>query len=403
MGVSYYEIITPTPIDEGDTTASITIRRTGDVSYRERIKFETTSQSALAGIDYQSQDIYVIFQPNQTLAKVDLNIIDDNFTESYETFIAQIGDRFNSYTFTGDRDWGYNNDFRRTADVLTTARQALVTIKDDDEGKPPQIDTGETPQDGGEETNNQPVNRLRFSNEAKFIGDKIILEFNAPLMGTLPDIDRFTVKQTEKARSNKKSNRGRGDRRLELLDVAVNEITNSVEIQVDRNVEIFDSLEISYSDNSFDQITGVVEDQFGNDLKSVSKELVRNSYIGEDMGEIPVATYAKMNRFGEVTVDFSDNITGTDVSNNKFQIVWFKEKGRRSKRIAKRSPSEVEINGSQLNLLFKPIENNALLNAKLVYDGAGKGSRKGDQITDVLEDSFGRDLTRFTVDVEVFG
>ena len=114
MGVSYYEIIAPTLKDEGDASASITIRRTGDVSYRERIKFETTSQSALAGIDFQAQSQYVVFQPNQIDEIVELNIINDNFTEAYETFLAHIGDRFNSYTYTGDRDWGYNNNFVRT-------------------------------------------------------------------------------------------------------------------------------------------------------------------------------------------------------------------------------------------------------------------------------------------------
>ena len=56
MGDSYYEIITPTPIKEGDKIASMTSKRTGEVSYRERISMHIAELLAI-NAELNSQEI----------------------------------------------------------------------------------------------------------------------------------------------------------------------------------------------------------------------------------------------------------------------------------------------------------------------------------------------------------
>ena len=129
-----------------------------------------------------------------------------------------------------------------------------------------------------------------LSNEVKLVDDNIILQFNAPLKNTEPDIDRFVVAQVKSVKKKRIRSRGR----LTLLEASANQLDNTVVLKADRNVEILDNLVVSCSDNPYDQLAGVIEGQFGNDFKSISKQLLTNSYIGRVMGPKPEPIYSKI-------------------------------------------------------------------------------------------------------------
>lgn len=63
MSNSYYKLH-DTTVREDDGKASVSITRTGDISYRERVRIGSSSGTARSGNDFNVPYQWVYFQPN---------------------------------------------------------------------------------------------------------------------------------------------------------------------------------------------------------------------------------------------------------------------------------------------------------------------------------------------------
>lgn len=127
MGYSYYTIHDGT-VYENDSNASVTISRSGDTSYRERVYLYDDSDSARHGVDYNFSNGWVVFEPDQTIAQVPLILINDQDIDPDERFYIK------GYTYQSERerDVYNNNHFSDSSYVKWSDSSASIYIIDDE-------------------------------------------------------------------------------------------------------------------------------------------------------------------------------------------------------------------------------------------------------------------------------
>lgn len=99
-------------VNEGDGTASLTVRRSGSGSGVVQVDYATADGSARAGDDYTAVSGTLSFQDGETLATITVPILDDTFDENSETVVLTL--------------------INPVGIDLGTARTATITILDND-------------------------------------------------------------------------------------------------------------------------------------------------------------------------------------------------------------------------------------------------------------------------------
>ncbi|MGF1601254.1 MAG: DUF4347 domain-containing protein [Thermosynechococcaceae cyanobacterium] len=113
---------TAVSVSEGETTATITIQRSGDVSGASSVNFNTNNGTASADSDYTATSGTLYFVAGQTTQVISIPILDDALTESSETFSVTLsnptGATLGSQTTTNitilDNDFDLGNLTRNT-------------------------------------------------------------------------------------------------------------------------------------------------------------------------------------------------------------------------------------------------------------------------------------------------
>ena len=79
-------------VGERDGTATVTIRRSGDLSNAATVDIGITADTASNNVDYIGTPVFetVAFAPGQDLATVSRTIIDDALSEATETFVVSL-------------------------------------------------------------------------------------------------------------------------------------------------------------------------------------------------------------------------------------------------------------------------------------------------------------------------
>jgi hypothetical protein len=98
-------------VNEADGTLTLTVLRTGTTNNVVTVDFATTNVTATAGSDYTATNGTLTFAPGETNQTIVLQLIDDAFQESTETFRVVL---------------------RNPVDATITFGTATVTIQDDD-------------------------------------------------------------------------------------------------------------------------------------------------------------------------------------------------------------------------------------------------------------------------------
>ncbi|WP_081614422.1 lectin-like domain-containing protein [Novipirellula maiorica] len=103
-------------VGESAGTTQFQIVRTGDISQAGSVRYQSSNQSATAGSDYTAVSGIANFAANQSVVQVQLTILDDDQTESAESFQVSLSDP--------------------DAGVLGTRQSTTVTIFDDEQATP---------------------------------------------------------------------------------------------------------------------------------------------------------------------------------------------------------------------------------------------------------------------------
>ncbi|XP_063717435.1 sodium/calcium exchanger 2-like isoform X2 [Symsagittifera roscoffensis] len=75
---------------EGEKKARIGVKRVGNVSARVSVKYETCNGTAEAGTDFVAQKDFLIFEPQEKLKYIEIDLIDDSLEEDDETFFVKL-------------------------------------------------------------------------------------------------------------------------------------------------------------------------------------------------------------------------------------------------------------------------------------------------------------------------
>ena len=134
MGYSYFYADNASTVQEGEY-ASFRIRRTGDLSRQERVRYYTGNGSASSNNDYQYTSGYLYFSPHQSEREVLVKTNTDSNSEPTEYFRLYLSDPryksgysyYSSYNNTrlGDsRAEGYIQDVRNDANIAISGSSA---------------------------------------------------------------------------------------------------------------------------------------------------------------------------------------------------------------------------------------------------------------------------------------
>lgn len=77
-------------VDEGSGQATLRVRRTGNLSAAGSVAYATADQTALAGSDYVATSGVALFAANQSVATIQISILDDAETESLESLTLTL-------------------------------------------------------------------------------------------------------------------------------------------------------------------------------------------------------------------------------------------------------------------------------------------------------------------------
>ncbi|MGK7888853.1 MAG: PQQ-dependent sugar dehydrogenase, partial [Leptolyngbyaceae cyanobacterium] len=75
-----------TTVDEGDGTATVTVRRLGDTSQQIQVDYGTSDDSAEAGLDYTTTSGTLVFNPGVATLTIEVPILEDSDSELNESF-----------------------------------------------------------------------------------------------------------------------------------------------------------------------------------------------------------------------------------------------------------------------------------------------------------------------------
>lgn len=261
---------------------------------------------------------------------------------------------------------------------------AVFTLKDAQENKQIRAISTYTDANGFKESvitsaGSVVATPLEMAREGLFDGNTITLEFNRELNTSTVGKSRFQVKA--------------GRRKMRVLGVDVNPTEGTVDLKLNRNVTYYDDLIITYKDLVGNQINGVVEDVFGNDLLSLNAFKVTNSYAGSADGPIdPLEAIGAEYADGLLTLEFNDEITDHALNKRRFKV-WADRKRLQVKSAV--------VDGDAFVTLDVATRNNRVITEdspmKLQYS-----DMRGDQTKGVIEDMAGYDLSSIkNMEVEV--
>ena len=216
--------------------------------------------------------------------------------------------------------------------------------------------------------NNQTTQENTLAiDDADFKGNTVILYLNAPIGSAVPSAKRFEVKV------------GRESQKIVGIDTDPSE--GVVTLTTQKPVASFESIKVSYRDLNGDQTKSVIEDEFGNDMKTIRDYEI----IGLD--ETPPKLVSAELNDKILTMAFDSIVNNTKLSKNRFKV---KVNGKNVLILS----ATVEQDDSYIDLALQP-KNLRTIDINSSVTLAYKDP-KGDQTRKVVEDIFGNDLDSFS-------
>ena len=222
----------------------------------------------------------------------------------------------------------------------------------------------------GFKLNNQgsQVNSLTID-EGEFGGSQIILLLSAPISEAVPKKSRFKI-----VSANKKQ---------KILGISTEPDEGIVTLTTKNNLDLQESIFVSYRDLSGDQVDKVIEDLAGNDMISISNfEIIS----GGNDAIAPIVSSATLDK-NILSIEFDSIIRNTTISNKRFKV---KVNGKKVRVLA----ANVEQDDSYVDLNLQPKKLRTIdINSSVTL---AYTDPKGDQTSKVVEDIFGNDLDSFS-------
>ena len=218
---------------------------------------------------------------------------------------------------------------------------------------------------------NRTTEDLQLSVEdAEFTGNQIQIYLDGPSADTLPLLKRFKVKA--------------GKKKQRVTDVDIDAAEGVVTLTTKKDLSLYESISISYKDLKRDQLSGVIEDEFGNDMKTFKGyEVLNPNYVDEPPSLVNVE-YDD----GEITIEFDSVLDFGKVNKRRFKV------SADSKRLRVKS-AVVDREGDSFVILQTATKRNQIIDLetdmRLSYSDP-----RGDQGRNVIEDLFGNDVSSFT-------
>ncbi len=204
--------------------------------------------------------------------------------------------------------------------------------------------------------------------EGEFEGNQITLFLSAPISDAIPSKRRFKVKS-----ANKKQ---------KLLGVTTEPDDGIVVLTTKKNLDLQESVFVSYRDLGGDQVDKVLEDLAGNDMATISNFEIAS---GGNDAIAPTVESATLDE-NTLSVEFDSIIRNTEISKNRFKVKVNGKKVRVLSATVEQDDSYVELALKPKNLRTIDINSSVTLSYK---------DPKGDQTSKVVEDIFGNDLDSF--------
>ena len=202
---------------------------------------------------------------------------------------------------------------------------------------------------------------------ADFEGNTINLYLDSPIGSAVPSAKRFEVKV------------GRESQKIVGIDTDPSE--GVVTLTTQKPVASFESIKVSYRDLNGDQTKSVIEDEFGNDMKTIRDYEI----IGLD--ETPPKLVSAELNDKILTMAFDSIVNNTKLSKNRFKV---KVNGKNVLILS----ATVEQDDSYVDLALNP-KNLRAIDINSTVTLAYKDP-KGDQTSKVVEDIVGNDLDSFS-------
>ena len=214
----------------------------------------------------------------------------------------------------------------------------------------------------------QQINTLTID-EGEFEGNQITLFLTAPISDSLPSKRRFKVES-----SNKKQR---------LLNVSTEAADGIIVLTTKNDLDLVESVFVSYRDLSGDQVDNVVEDLAGNDMATFKDFEIVSS------GNDSIAPFVESATLDEskLSIEFDSIIRYTPISKNRFKVKIGGKRVRVKSAVIEEDDSYVELMLKPKNLLGIDPESIVTLSYR---------DPKGDQTRRVVEDVFGNDLNSFS-------
>ena len=205
--------------------------------------------------------------------------------------------------------------------------------------------------------------------EGEFDGNQITLFLSAPISEAVPSKSRFKVKSANK---NQK-----------ILTVSTEPDDGIITITTKKNLDLQESILVSYRDLGGDQVDKVIEDLAGNDMATIKDfEIIS----GGNDAIAPMVASATLDE-NMLSVEFDSIIRNTKISKNRFKV---KINGKKVRVLS----AKVEQDDSYVELALKPKNLRKIdLNSSVTLSYTDP---KGDQTSKVVEDVFGNDLDSFS-------
>ena len=204
--------------------------------------------------------------------------------------------------------------------------------------------------------------------EGEFEGNQITLFLTTPISDAKPSKRQFSVKSANK--------------RQKILDISTEPDDGIIVLTTKKNLDLQESVFISYRDLGGDQVKKVVEDLAGNDMETIKDfEIIS----GGNDSIAPTVSSATLDE-NTLTVEFDSIIRNTKISPKRFKV------NVNGKKVRIKSAT-IEKDDSYLYLQLQPKNLRTLdINSSVTLDYKDP---KGDQTSKVIEDMFGNDLDSF--------
>ncbi len=313
----------------------------------------------------------------------------DQITMQFDDVISDTLPRLNNFTLkNGSRESKFKD-----VEVIASAGQVTLTsniafdaadnvtlnyfdlASDQSQGVIQSKSGVDLPSFSGFQLNNQTTQENNLAiDDADFEGNTINLYLNAPIGSAVPSANRFKVKAGRKSQK--------------IVGINTDPSEGVITLTTKKSVASYESIEVSYKDLRGDQTKAVIEDKFGNDMKTVRDYEI----IGFD--ETPPKLISAELDDNILTMEFDSIINNTKLSKNRFKV---KANG---KKLTVKSASAEDNDESFVNLIFQTKRNQVIdLQSEVTLSYSDP---KGDQSKQVIEDLFGNDLLSiksFRVDI----